>query len=202
MTPEEFAQATGAKPEVMEKLKRYVALLSQWQERMNLVGKSTMPDVWRRHILDSAQLVPLIQSTKGEIADIGSGAGFPGLVISIISSRHVFLIESVSKKSAFLEEVARETNAPATIINGRVEDVTDLKVSVVTARAVAPLKGLIGLSLRILKPSGTCFFLKGQAVSAELTEALKKWNMNVTRIPSVTDPSGTVLRIEGIVKKP
>ncbi len=186
----------------MEKLKRYVALLAQWQDKMNLVGQSTMADVWRRHVLDSAQLVPLIEKTEGAIADIGSGAGFPGLVVSIMTNRRVFLIESVSKKCAFLMEAARETKAPATMVNRRVENVTDLKFLVVMARAVAPLASLIELSLTILEPAGSCFFLKGQGVSGELTEALKRWNMNVTRIPSVTDPSGTVLKLEGIKKKP
>ena len=202
MTPEEFARQTGASPEVMDRLKRYVALLEQWQKKMNLVGKSTMADVWRRHMLDSAQLVPLIDKTEGKIADMGSGAGFPGMVVAIMTDRPVVLIESTTKKCAFLSEVAKETKALATILNQRVESVTGQKFSVVTARAVANLADLIGLCLTILRPPGTCFFLKGQGVSAELTEALKRWNINITRIPSVTDPSGTVLRLEGISKKP
>ena len=202
MTPEEFARQTGASPEVMDKLKRYVALLAKWQEKMNLVGKSTMADVWRRHVLDSAQLVPLLDKIEGPIADMGSGAGFPGLVVAIMTNRRVFLIESTTKKCAFLMEAAQETKAPASILNQRVESVTDKKFSIVMARAVAPLAELIGLSLTILRPAGTCFFLKGQGVSGELTEVLKRWNINITRIPSVTDPSGTVLKLEGIKKKP
>ena len=202
MTAKDFARETGANPETMKRLERFVGLLEKWQSKKNLVGKSTLPDVWHRHILDSAQLVPLIAGINGSVADIGSGAGFPGLILAIMTGRHVHLIESDTGKCAFLAEAARATDAPITIINRRIESVTDIKFAVVTARAVAPLEELIGLAATVLEPAGCCFFLKGQRVSDELTKALKSWNMIVTRMPSVTDEHAAVLKLEMIARKP
>ena len=186
----------------MKRLKRFVELLEKWQSVKNLVGKSTLPDVWHRHMLDSAQLVPLIAGINGSVADIGSGAGFPGLVLAIMTGRHVHLIESDTGKCAFMAEAARATDAPVTVINRRIESVTDIKFAVVTARAVAQLSELIGLAAAVLEPAGCCFFLKGQRVSDELTKALKRWNMIVTRIPSVTDKDAAILKLEMIARKP
>jgi 16S rRNA (guanine527-N7)-methyltransferase len=202
MTAEDFARETSASPETMERLKQFVELLRKWQKTINLVGKATLADVWRRHILDSAQLAPFISETAGKIADIGSGAGFPGLILAIITGRHVHLIESDGRKCAFLVAAARATDAPVTIINRRIESVTEIKFAVVTARAVAPLAELIALAEAVLAPAGCCFFLKGQRVSDELTKALKSWNMIVTRIPSVTDKDAVVLKLEKIARKP
>ena len=202
MGAEDFARVTGTGPETVQKIERFVALLEKWQSKKNLVGKSTLPDVWHRHVLDSAQLAPLIADTKGKIADIGSGAGFPGLILAIVTGRNVHLIDSDMGKCAFLAEAARVTEATVTIINRRIESVTDIKFSVVIARAVAPLVDLIGLAKRIMEPNGTCFFLKGQKVSEELTKALKSWKMIVTRIPSVTDKNATVLKLESIKRIP
>lgn len=202
MTAEDFARETNASPEAMKRLDLFVGLLEKWQKKINLVGKATLADVWRRHVLDSAQLAPDVTEIEGEIADIGSGAGFPGLILAIVTGRHVHLIESDARKCAFLAEAARVTDTPVTIINRRVESVTDVKFSVVTARAVAPLSELIGLAVAVLEPAGCCFFLKGQRVSDELTKALKSWNMIVTRTPSVTDKNGVVLKLERIARKP
>ena len=202
MDAEDFASVTGVATETVEKIERFVALLEKWQSKKNLVGKSTLPDVWHRHILDSAQLAPLVLDIPGKIVDIGSGAGFPGLILAIITGRNIILIESDTGKCAFLAEAARVTGAPVTIINRRMESVTDSKFSVVMARAVAPLVDLIGLAKPIMEPDGVCFFFKGQKVSDELTKALKRWKMIVTRIPSVTDKDATVLKLENIERKP
>jgi 16S rRNA (guanine527-N7)-methyltransferase len=205
MTAEDFSRATGYGPETMERLKLFVALLEKWQEKINLVGKSTLADVWRRHVLDSAQIAPHVVEKKGQnkitIADIGSGAGFPGIVLAIVTGRHVHLIESDQRKCVFLSEAARVTEAPVTIINRRIESVTDIKFDVVLARALAPLDELIGLAAAILELGGCCFFFKGQRVSDELTKALKHWKIIVTRIPSVTDPNAVVLKLEDIARR-
>lgn len=202
MTAEDFARETGASPETIERLERLVELLRKWQKAINLVGKGTLADVWRRHVLDSAQLAPLVSNIEGNIADIGSGAGFPGLILAIVTGRHVHLIESDARKCAFLAAAARATDAKVNIINRRIESVTDIKFAVVTARAVAPLSELIALAEAVLEPAGCCFFLKGQRVSDELTKALKSWNMIITRIPSVTDKDAVVLKLEKIARKP
>ncbi|MCC7015952.1 MAG: 16S rRNA (guanine(527)-N(7))-methyltransferase RsmG [Rhodospirillales bacterium] len=202
MTAEEFARETGASPETMKRLERFVALLEKWQKKINLVGEATLADAWRRHVLDSAQLAPLVSGIEGKIADIGSGAGFPGLILAIMTDRHVHLIESDARKCAFLVEAARATDAAVSILNRRIESVTDPKFAVVIARAVAPLWELIGLAEGVLEPAGCCFFLKGQRVSDELTDALKSWSMIITRIPSVTNKNGVVLKLEKVARKP
>ncbi len=206
MTASEFARLTNTSPETVRRLELFIELLGKWREKINLVGRSTLADVWRRHVLDSAQLAPHIAEKKGQnkitIADIGSGAGFPGIVLAIVTGRHVHLIESDGRKCAFLSEAARATEAPVTIINRRIESVTDIKFDVVIARALAPLDDLIGLAQGILAPGGTCFFLKGQRVNDELTKALKHWKIIVARIPSVTDPNAAILKLENIARKP
>lgn len=178
-----------------------MGLIEKWQKKINLVGKSTLEDIWRRHVLDSAQIASHIQSSKEKIADIGSGAGFPGIVVGLVTGRHVHLIESDQRKCAFLFEAARVTEAPVTIINRRIESVTDIKFDVVMARALAPLDRLIGLAEGVLEPDGCCFFFKGQGVNDELTEALKHWKIIVARIPSVTDQNAVVLKLEKIARK-
>ena len=202
MTAKDFARETGASPETMKRLEHFVELLEKWQKTINLVGNASLADVWRRHVLDSAQLAPYVSDIPGKIADIGSGAGFPGLILALMTGRYVHLIESDGRKCAFLAEAARATDAKVTIINRRIESVTDIKFAVVTARAVAPLDELIGLAATVLEPAGCCFFLKGQRVSDELTKALKRWNMIVTCIPSVTDRDAAVLKLEKIARKP
>ena len=201
MTANEFARLTGSPPETVRRLELLVELLGKWREKINLVGRSTLADVWRRHVLDSAQIASHIVAIKGKIADIGSGAGFPGIVLAIVTGRHVHLIESDGRKCAFLSEAARVTEAPVTIVNRRIESVTDIKFDVVVARALAPLAELIGLSAGILAPGGRCFFFKGQRVNDELTKALKHWKIIVAKIPSVTDPNAVVLKVEGITRK-
>jgi 16S rRNA (guanine527-N7)-methyltransferase len=202
MTAKEFARTTGTSAETVERIGRYVELLGKWQKKINLVGRETLQDVWRRHVLDSAQIASHISKLHGKIADMGSGAGFPGMVLAIVTNKHIHLIESDARKCAFLSEAARVTEAPVTIINGRVESVTEIKFDVVIARAVAPLNELIALARPILEPGGCCFFFKGQRVNDELTEALKHWKMFVARIASVTDPGAVILKLENIARNP
>lgn len=202
MTAKEFTRVTGIPAKDLERIEQFIELLGKWQKKINLIGAGTLKDVWRRHVLDSAQIAPHISKIDGKIADIGSGAGFPGIVLAIVTNKHIHLIESDARKCAFLSEAARVTEAPATIINGRVESVTETKFDVVMARAVASLGELIGLAAPILEPGGCCFFFKGQRVSDELTEALKHWKMFVTKIPSVTDPNAVILKLENVARTP
>ncbi len=175
-----------------------MALLERWQRRINLVGRSTLADPWRRHVLDSAQLVPLIPAEARTIVDLGSGAGFPGLVLAILTGLDTHLIDSDARKGAFLREVIRVTGAPATVVTARIEGVVGLTADVVTARALAPLPRLLDLAAPLLSPRGQCLFLKGRDAAAELTESEKRWIMRVERVPSVSDPSGTVLSLRDL----
>ncbi len=196
MTAEEFARIADVSRETLERLMILEHLVRLWQPRINLIGRSTIPDIWRRHMLDSAQLVGMAPAGATWI-DVGSGAGFPGLVIAICAGARVHLVEADPRKSAFLREAARETGAAAEVYNGRIEGVEPLSAEVVTARAVAPLRRLLDLCSRHIGPSTLCLFPKGRNVDEELTEATKYWNMSLETLPSRSDPSGRILCIRG-----
>lgn len=200
MTPAEFHAKTAVSRETMERLKTYADLLVKWQTRINLVGPDTIPSLWQRHFLDSAQVFPILPQPVHRLVDMGCGAGFPGLVLAIMGVPDVHLIESDVRKCAFLREVARVTQTPITIHNTRIEAVAPLGADVVTARALAPLEKLLGWAERHLLPEGHCVFLKGRGVEDELTQACKEWNITSERFPSQTDPSGTILHLKEVCR--
>ena len=175
-----FQDVTGVSRETLEKLSLYVDLLQKWQVRFNLVGPSTLQNIWRRHMLDSSRLFPYITKGVGSVLDLGSGAGFPGLVLSIMGLSNVVLLESNRKKCAFLKEVIRETACDTTVFNGRVEKYSKLRsAQYVTSRALASLDDLLIMSYPLLGYGGRCLFLKGVRYEEELTLATKKWSMDV-----------------------
>ena len=207
LAPEDFAAATGADEATLARLVLYLELLEKWQRRINLVAASTLTDPWRRHMLDSAQLLPLLPAVPADrprsIADLGSGAGFPGLVLALMGGGSVTLVDSDSRKCAFLREVIRATGADAQVEiarveTARIEAVPPLAADVVTARACAPLPRLLGHVHRHLAPSGTALLLKGTGVAAELTQAGKTWMMSANLMPSQSDPSGHVIKMTAI----
>ena len=196
--PEEFAASTGVSRETLSRLKAYADVLADWNERHNLVSKGALADLWRRHFWDSAQLAPLIPPTAKTLADLGSGAGFPGLVLAeLLRGRvSVTLFEATAKKCAFLAAAAERMHLPNVVIeNVRMEDAAPRWSDVVTARACAPLPALLGYAQYFQGPNSVCLFLKGQNVGSELTEAHKSWKMKVRQIPSLTDPSGVILAL-------
>lgn len=206
LTRHEFQALTGVSAGVLADLDTYGAMLEKWQGSVNLVGKNSLPDLWRRHLLDSAQLFPLVPEGAETLADLGSGAGFPGLVLAIMSGSAtsfpaVHLIESDQRKCAFLAEVNRATGAGVTIHRERIESFSGAKMDLVTARACAPLEKLLMYTSLILNDKGTALFLKGQKAEDELTQAGKKWKMDVDRIASQSDPSGTILRLQRIAPR-
>jgi len=198
LTPESFAKLTNVSRETLERLCIYVDLLTAWNRRINLVGRNTIGDVWRRHILDSAQLFPLIPAESRVLVDLGSGAGLPGLVLSIFGVPNCHLIDSDGRKAAFLREAVRVTGASATVHLARLDRAKTPAADVVTARALAPLSELAEISQRFLKPRGICLFLKGGAVEEELTELAKQQKIRVERKPSLSDPLGSIIRLEAI----
>jgi 16S rRNA (guanine527-N7)-methyltransferase len=198
VTPEEFAQAADVPRGTLEKIKEYQQLLEKWQRAVQLVAPSTLGDFWRRHALDSAQLWKLIKpEAPGVIADLGSGAGFPGLVLAIVAEGSVLchLIESDTRKAAFLAEVVRATGARAQVHMKRAEALEPLRADVVTARALAPLDRLLDLATPLLAPNGVCWFLKGARVDEEIASAERNWSLALARFPSISDASGVILRI-------
>ncbi|MEI6558531.1 MAG: 16S rRNA (guanine(527)-N(7))-methyltransferase RsmG [Rhodospirillaceae bacterium] len=188
-----FQDATAVSRETLARLAIYLALLEKWQPRINLVGSATLRDPWRRHFLDSAQLRPLLLESTQTVVDLGSGAGFPGLVLAILGLPDVHLIESDHRKIAFLREVAAATETKITVHPCRIEAVPRFSADAVTARALAPLAPLIGYALPFLGPRGVCLFLKGGQVERELAECPP--GMTVERFESRSDPSGVVLRL-------
>lgn len=201
MTPEEFQNQFGVSRETLDRLSAYAALLAKWNPAINLVARSTLGDVWLRHLADSAQLFALVPPGTRVLVDLGSGAGFPGLVLAILGVPEVHLIESDVRKAAFLREVARVTGAPATVHAVRAEAAPAIAADVVSARALAELKDLLPLAVRFLKPSGTCLFPKGKTAADELTRAGDSWTMRADQFPSRTDPAGTLLRLTDIAAK-
>ena len=194
--PEEFAAQTGVSRETLAQLKAYADMLLDWNERYNLVSRSTLPDLWQRHVWDSAQLAPLISDTAKTLADLGSGAGFPGLVLAAMRPElAVTLHEATTKKCAFLQAAADRMGLRVAIENARMEDLPPRPFDVVTARACAPLPQLLEYAHRFMRPNSVCLFLKGQNVGAELTEAAKYWNIKVSQVPSQTDPSGAIVTV-------
>lgn len=203
MSADEFAAAADVSRETLERLMAYASLLVKWQGAINLVGADSLADIWRRHMLDSAQLATYIPPDTAVITDLGSGAGFPGLVLSIILDNPVHLVEASGKKAAFLREAVRLTEAPAIIQNRRIERADAWQSDVVVARALAPLAQLLDYAEPFLRSAGadaTCIFLKGARAEEELTEASKSWTMKVERFQSVSDPSGIILRIRDIAR--
>jgi 16S rRNA (guanine527-N7)-methyltransferase len=191
--------ATPVSRETLARLDRFVETLLRWQRRINLVAPSTIPELWTRHVADSLQLLALAPDAR-VWADLGSGGGFPGLPIACALAETpgaiVHLIESSSKKAAFLREAGRHAGAVVRVHPMRIEHFAATfggRIDVVTARALAPLSELLALSAPLLKTGAQALFPKGQDVEAELTQAAKYWNITATFVPSTTDPHGRVV---------
>lgn len=195
----------GVSRETLEKLQIYADLLVKWQKSINLVSNSTLEDMWRRHFLDSVQLYPLfepINSSKSlrdrKILDIGSGAGFPGLVLSILGLGQCHMVESNAKKCAFMNQVIRAVECDAVVHGERVEEMSPFPVNYITSRACASLDKLFDLGQNFLGEDTRCIFLKGQLADEEIRAAKVNWSFGVEKFTSQTDPSGMVLRISQV----
>ena len=199
MTADEFASRFNVSRETLASLSAYVALMEKWQSRINLVSAATLPDIWHRHILDSAQLVtylPVVSERKRcQILDIGSGAGFPGLVLAILGAGDVQLVESDQRKAAFLQTVIRELGLSARISNQRIETLPACQPDVITARALAALPKLMSLITPQLHQGLTCLFLKGASVYEELTNFQTYPTMIPHLYPSVTNEDGVIVKL-------
>ena len=197
LTPEGFARLAGVSRETLERLQAYVALLTAWNRRINLVGPNTIGDIWRRHILDSAQLMPLFPEEARVVVDIGSGAGLPGLVLAILGAPDVHLVEGDQRKAAFLREAQRVIGARVTVHAQRAERLPPIAADVIVARAVAPVDNLLLMVDKFRKPHTICLFLKGKGVEEELTRLPPALRMKARILPSRSDPTGRIVRLEG-----
>lgn len=200
--PDAFLADTDVSRETLTRLEKYVALLTKWQKAKNLVAESTLADSWRRHFLDSAQMFPLIQKHVSADAisflDIGSGAGFPGLVLSIMGLGHAHMVESNGRKCVFMNQVVRDTGATATVHNARIESLEAFPVDIVVSRACAKTTQLLEWSERFITDATELWLLKGEGAEEELTQARASWNMQIERFPSQSSSSGVILRLSRI----
>ena len=188
----------GVSRETHDRLQAYVTLLLQWNRTINLISRKDEPEVWNRHIEDSLALLPLLPPDFSHAIDLGSGGGLPGLVLCIATGRPFTLIESDQRKSAFLREATRTTQAPATVLAFRIEAAKPPTAPLITARALAPLPALLDLAIPLLAPGGVCVFPKGRNVQDELTQAARQWHMRIQQTVSPTDPTATILRLSEI----
>jgi 16S rRNA (guanine527-N7)-methyltransferase len=196
----EYQALTGATDAQIADLERFLGLLAAGNAVMNLVGPATIPDFWNRHAWDSAQLIALAPEAR-QWADLGAGAGFPGLVLGImlkgVPGAKVHLVESMAKRCRFLASVADPLGLPVEIHNKRAEDLS-LSVDIVTARACAPMARLLGYARPYLKRGAVGLFLKGQDVVFEVEDARRSWRFDSRLIPSRSDPRGRVVEVKGL----
>jgi len=198
---------TPVSRETLARLDKFVALLLDWQTRMNLVSAASIRQVWTRHIADSLQLLALAADARVWL-DLGSGAGFPGIVLACALAdtpeATVHLVESTGKKAAFLREAAAVTAAPAIVHHARIEEVGRrgaIRPDVVTARALAPLDGLLTYVEPWLKTGAQALFPKGQDVEAELTETSKYWTIAASLVPSRTSPDSQIVVVRSAIRR-
>ena len=200
MTPPEFQTLTGASDAAMADLTAFLAQLTEANAVMNLVGPDSIPDFWNRHAWDSAQLLAVAPDAL-TWADLGAGAGFPGVVLAILlkgrPGAHVWLIDSLGKRCRFLQTVVDALDLPATVINGRAEDHA-VRVDVVTARAVAPMEKLLGYAQGYIHAGAQAVFLKGEKAEAELLEARKVWHLESDLSLSRSDPRGRIVTVRSL----
>jgi len=196
VTPDQVGEMLNVSRETIDKFQLYLTLLEKWQRRINLVSNSTLADAWQRHILDSGQLAAYYPPKTRQILDVGSGAGFPGLVLAIMGGVTVDLVESDQRKAVFLSTVIRELGLPANVHNQRIEMMPNLRPDVITARALAPVPKLLNLIGTQMDAECVCLFLKGASVEDELTNLQSYSTMVATTHPSLSGLNGVVLEMK------
>lgn len=198
---------TNVSRETLARLDRLVPVLLQWQAATNLIGPATIPELWTRHIADSLQLLDLAPQSRTWI-DLGSGGGFPGLVVACAMADHdgaaVHLVESNGKKAAFLREASRIVGLPTHVNNVRIEDYVKrpmILADSITARALAPVKTLLGYVQPLMHPGAQALFLKGQDIDTELVDAALCWDIESDLVSSKTSPGGRILIVRAVTPR-
>ena len=195
-------EALHVSRESWARIEAFVALLLQWQQRINLISPASIPFIWERHVMDSLQLLPLLPPQAKAVADLGSGSGFPALPLAIASGLEFHLYESNNKKAAFLREAMRVTSCKGQVhgerLTGKSAANGMARVDVVTARALAPLNELLELAQPLMKNGAQALFLKGQDVDHELTQAQKYWRIQYTKHASLTDSQAIILAVQEV----
>lgn len=203
MRPEDMPDWLGVSRETLTTLKSFRGLVKKWNPVVNLIAKSTEEDIWHRHVLDSAQLFCFAPNGVGHWADLGSGAGFPGIVIAILAKELnpdmvVTLVESDRRKAVFIAEAIRTFSLPARVVCERIESVAKLNANVISARALTSLDGLCGFAFTHLRTGGVAVFPKGSNALLEVEAARKKWKFSLNVTPSRTEPTASILALKDI----
>lgn len=201
--PEAFANQVDVSRETIRLLERLEALLKKWNPAINLVSPRTLAEIWTRHFLDSAQILQSVAQAPQHWADLGSGGGFPGLVVGVLAKEQfpdmqLTLVESDKRKAAFLLNAVRDLGLSAVVADQRIESLDPLKADVLSARALAPLETLLSYAERHLSPTGIALFPKGNRWREEVAQAQQTWSFEVEPKPSATDPESVVLKIKGL----
>ena len=188
--------------QVLDKLQQYVDLVLSTNGQYNLMGPKEADHIWQRHILDSAQLYPMVQDLHPRLVmDIGSGAGFPGIVLSIMGVEQTILVESIQKKARFLQQVVDTLDLPAEVRPERVEDLNGPIPDVITARAISALDNILTWTRHLCYPTTTLLLLKGEKAQEEIDSAQKHWRFDYILTPSVTSTTGQIIKLWGIRKR-
>ena len=201
-----FMEKYNVSRETFEQLKAYEASLVEWQNKFNLVSNSSLQDCWNRHFVDSAQLFKFIPASAKTLLDFGSGAGFPAMVLAIMAKEKtpylkVSLVESIAKKTLYLNEVKKICNLDVEVLNQRIESLPNKKVDVITSRAMASLKELLNYTQKFFAKNTICIFPKGKKYLEEIAEAKKQWSFDCEIYDSETSDEGKILIIKNLQKK-
>ena len=185
----------------VEKIEFFVSEVTIYNKHTNLVGKSTLENIWDRHVLDCLQISNHIDEKELKIFDLGTGAGLPGILLSIIGYKNVLMVDSVKKKTDFIKKIIRDLSLDAKVQNKRIENVKVVKQNIIVSRALAPLSNLLAYSLLHSEKSTTLLFLKGRSVNEEIDTAKRYFNFDFKKLASISSGDGCVLRIKNFIKK-
>ena len=206
MKRNEFIKSLNVSRETLKGFYEYKTLLSKWNEKINLVSKNTLVDIWERHFLDSGQIIEHVEASGKRWVDVGSGAGFPGLVVALLLRDrkidcNLVLVEKNPKKGFFLNEVIRKLNLNVEVVSDNIYTLEPLNADILTARAFSELNNLIEISFRHRKKEGLCLFLKGENYRFELDKTLNYWFFDYDVVDSLSSSSGKIIRVKKIFKR-
>ena len=206
MKKNEFVKSLNVSRETLNGFYEYETLLSKWNEKINLVSKNTLVDIWERHFLDSGQIIKHVEASGKRWVDVGSGAGFPGLVVALLLRDRkidcdLVVVEKNPKKVFFLNEVIRKLNLSVEVVNDNIDNLEPLNADILTARAFSELNNLIEIAFRHRKKEGICLFLKGENYRIELDKTLNYWFFDYDIVDSLSSSSGKIIRVKKIFKR-
>ena len=206
MKKNEFVKSLNVSRETLNGFYEYETLLSKWNKKINLVSKNTLVDIWERHFLDSGQIIKHVEVSGKRWVDVGSGAGFPGLVVALLLRDRkidcdLVLVEKNPKKGFFLKEVIRKLNLSVEVVNDNIDNLEPLNADILTARAFSELNNLIEIAFRHRKKEGICLFLKGENYRMELDKTLNYWFFDYDIVDSLSSSSGKIIRVKKILKR-